>query len=234
LYFVGLDLGQASDPSALCALQRSDMPADHTGTFTRMYDVLGLKRWPLGTAYPVIVREVADLLKERPLKGCQLIIDATGVGRPVRDLFREAKLPAELLSVIITPGHAQTFTEGFHHVAKVILISGVQILLQQRFLRFAADLPDIPVLVREFANYRVKVTPAANEVFNAREGEHDDVVLAVALACWAARRPGAGDFSFAPQVLPIGGGIHGALARAEPASPLWSPVLSLAQIIRGA
>ena len=33
----------------------------------------------------------------------------------------------------------------------------------------------------------VKVTPAANEVFGAwREGQHDDLVLAVAIAVWQA------------------------------------------------
>jgi hypothetical protein len=33
-----------------------------------------------------------------------------------------------------------------------------------------------------------KVTPAANEVFNAREGEHDDLLLALALAAWNGER----------------------------------------------
>jgi hypothetical protein len=35
--------------------------------------------------------------------------------------------------------------------------------------------------------FRVKITPAADEVFGAwREGAHDDLVLAVAIAVWQA------------------------------------------------
>ena len=42
------------------------------------------------------------------------------------------------------------------------------------------------LLRAELLNFRVKITAAANETFGAwREGEHDDLVLAVALACWA-------------------------------------------------
>jgi len=45
------------------------------------------------------------------------------------------------------------------------------------------------VLAREMAEMRVKITPSGNEQYGAwREGEHDDLVLAVALACWGARK----------------------------------------------
>jgi hypothetical protein len=40
---------------------------------------------------------------------------------------------------------------------------------------------------------RVKITASGNEQYGAwREGEHDDLVLAVALACWGARRAWGG------------------------------------------
>jgi hypothetical protein len=41
----------------------------------------------------------------------------------------------------------------------------------------------------ELKNFRMKITAAANVSFEAwREGDHDDVVLAMALVCWAAQR----------------------------------------------
>jgi hypothetical protein len=41
----------------------------------------------------------------------------------------------------------------------------------------------------EMADMRVKVTAAGNTQFGAwREGAHDDLVLAVAPACWGARK----------------------------------------------
>ena len=43
--------------------------------------------------------------------------------------------------------------------------------------------------MRELTTFQVKITPAANEVFGAwRQGAHDDLVLAVAIAIWQAER----------------------------------------------
>ncbi len=187
-YFLGLDLGQAADWSALAVLERAEMPPPKDGTAPRkhawQFGCRGLKRWPLGTAYPVIVDDVAALVEKPPLRYAHLVIDGTGVGRPVVDMFVKAMLPVKLEPVLITAGSAQSYQDGYHHVAKIILISTVLVQLQERRLRFAQALPETATLIKELQNYRVKITPAANEVFDARDGAHDDLLLALALACW--------------------------------------------------
>jgi hypothetical protein len=130
------------------------------------------------------VDDVAALVRKPPLRNAQLAVDGTGVGRPVVDMFVEARLPAQLVPVVITAGHRHRYRDSYHHVAKVILISAVITLLQERRLHLAGSLPETATLVKELQNYQVKVTPAANEVFNARQGAHDDLVLAIALAAW--------------------------------------------------
>jgi hypothetical protein len=53
----------------------------------------------------------------------------------------------------------------------------------------ARSLPDAATLVRELQNFQVKITVAANETFGVwRDGQHDDLVLAVALASWWGER----------------------------------------------
>ena len=65
----------------------------------------------------------------------------------------------------------------------------MQVMLQARRLKVAPSLPEAATLVRELTTFQVKITPAANEVFGAwREGQHDDLVLAVAIAIWQAER----------------------------------------------
>jgi hypothetical protein len=49
-------------------------------------------------------------------------------------------------------------------------------------LKFAQALPETAILCRELENYRMRITASLVETFNAREGAHDDLVLA--LACW--------------------------------------------------
>ena len=69
------------------------------------------------------------------------------------------------------------------------LVASLQVLLQTRRLKVAKTLPEAATLVRELETFRVKVTEAANETFGAwREGQHDDLVLAVALAAWMGER----------------------------------------------
>jgi hypothetical protein len=194
-YFLGLDLGQANDPSALAVLERTvptvEIPRPNgmiRKEQIRHYGCRALKRWPLGTPYTAIVSEMATLTGNKLFRNAKLVIDATGVGRPVVDMFRDAHLRPDLIPVMITSGTKESFHDGYRHVAKLILISTLQVLLQQRRLQFAKSLPETPRLVKELQNYRVNITPALNETFNAREGEHDDLILALALAAWQGER----------------------------------------------
>ena len=69
------------------------------------------------------------------------------------------------------------------------LVSKLQALLHAGELRIAASLPDAPVLLRELQDFRVRFTESGNATFNAREGAHDDLVLALALAVFGLSRP---------------------------------------------
>jgi hypothetical protein len=61
--------------------------------------------------------------------------------------------------------------------------------MQQGGLQIAEGMKEGATLVKEMAEMRVKVSGSGNEQFGAwRDGEHDDLVLAVSLACWAVRK----------------------------------------------
>jgi hypothetical protein len=92
--------------------------------------------------------------------------------------------------VTITGGHAVTVSEdGSYHVPKKELVTCLQVVLQGRRLQIVRSLPEAAALVRELQQFQVKITAAAHETFGVwREGQHDDLVLAVALACWWAER----------------------------------------------
>jgi hypothetical protein len=185
-FLVGLDLGQAADPSALAVLERTETRGEGLKA-ERTYACVALKRWALGTSYVGIVDDLKGLIEGNGrLAQCHLIVDASGVGRPVVDLLRNAKLPvAKIVPVIITAGYNQSMApDGYRHVAKSILIHNMKLLMEQQRLKFAKALKETKTLVRELENYRTKITPAANETWSAREGCHDDLLLAVAIATW--------------------------------------------------
>jgi hypothetical protein len=147
-----------------------------------------LERIPLGTPYPEVVERVVEVTRSKQLAGrCHLAVDGTGVGRPVVDLLRRARPDAILMPVTITGGQVETMDQGFYRVPKRDLIIGLQVLLQRGGLQIAARLKYGQKLVEELLAVEVRVSPAGNEQYAAwREGTHDDLVFAVALAYWSA------------------------------------------------
>jgi hypothetical protein len=183
-WHLGLDLGQSQDFTALAALERTWQPGE-----PHRYGCRYLKRWALGSSYPRIVADVGALLAG-PLSGARLAVDATGVGRPVADLFRERFGP-RVVAVTITGGSGQAYdaASASMHVPKKDLVFGLLSLMQRGRLKIARALPEAAALERELTTFKVKVSLAGHESFEAwRERDHDDLVLALALATWSACR----------------------------------------------
>jgi len=114
-----------------------------------------------------------------------LVLDATGVGRPVVDMFREAGL--EAASVTLTGGTSVNKAAwNDWSVPKRDLVSIMQVLMQSRRLRISGDLEEAQALRKELLSFRVRISDSGADTYGAwREKEHDDLVLATALACWA-------------------------------------------------
>jgi hypothetical protein len=195
-YFVGLDLGQASDFTALAVLERSTGGSEGAAAQRRpVYALRHLRRFPLGTPYAEVVDEVRGLLRTPPLPGAFLVVDQTGVGQAVVALLAEElrnQVTCTFCPVTLTTGHGVTIGDnGGVCVPKKELVSVLQVLLQLRRLQVARTLPDALLLVRELEHFRVKVPTARTDTFESwREGQHDDLVFAVALAAWVGEQVG--------------------------------------------
>lgn len=106
-YSVGVDLGQANDPTAIAVLEKKIVPPE-TALFAPVgespsnrlvegsvaYDLVYIKRPKLGTPYDTIAKRVADLVCELEPQGAfgelgqvTLSVDGTGVGRGVVDML---------------------------------------------------------------------------------------------------------------------------------------------------
>jgi len=192
-YFVGVDLGQTQDFTAIAVVERSELKGEWEAAMWAwrkevMLRLRYLERMPLGTPYPEVVERVVRVTRSASLAGrCHLAVDGTGVGRPIVDMLRKARPGCPLMPAMITAGNLETMDQGYYKVPKRDLITGMQVLLQQRALQIARGLADAPALLREMTDMQVKVSLAGNEQYGAwRDGMHDDMVLAVSLACWSA------------------------------------------------
>jgi hypothetical protein len=173
-FVVGVDLGQTADYTAITILEERE---------SRFYDVRYLERLR-NTPYPVIVRRLGHLVRMLPERP-SMAVDATGVGRPVIDMIRDAHLPASVYAITLTGGDAVTRDGMERHVPKRDVASTIAVLLQTRRLRISRQLKEAETLLRELLNFRVKISLAGHDSYEAwREQEHDDLVLAVGLAAW--------------------------------------------------
>lgn len=192
-YVLGLDLGQAQDYTALSVIELVRPPLPEEEWRPRyfpappmpatQYHCRHLERYELRTLYPDIVRKVSALLQTPTLRGATLVIDGTGVGRPVCDMFVNAGLNP--IAVTITGGDAVTRDGSYYRVPKRDLVGAVQATLQEKRLKFAESLPLAGTLIDEMLAFKVKITDNAHDTYGSwREGTHDDLILSVMMAVW--------------------------------------------------
>lgn len=185
---LGVDIGQAHDFTALIIGEEARRDDG------LHYLVRSIER-TRGIPYPAIADRISEVMANLKQRSAQrktsgeggycleLLVDATGVGRPVVDLLRERGLHP--ISVVLTGGDNVTEQDGDRvSMAKSYLVSRLRVLLQSGRLELptTAQAIEADILVKELQDYRLDFTPAGNATFNARSGKHDDLVIAVGLS----------------------------------------------------
>jgi hypothetical protein len=172
MFIIGLDLGQARDYTALAIIEKLEQKG------STLYHVRKLER-TRGIPYPDVVTRVKEIVAK--LKTSILVIDGTGVGRPVVDMLASLKPVA----IYIHGGYKVSHDGGTYGVPQRDLAAVLQVLVQNQRFKIAPG-PLSEVLASEMLNFKVKIDPeTAHDSYSAwRESEHDDLVLSVALACW--------------------------------------------------
>ncbi len=196
-YFLGVDLGQAQDYTALALVeqvvgyrgfnQSGRLEETSLGENEQEYNLVGLRRLALNTSYPAQVKEVKSVFEKLPVPQGEayLAIDKTGVGRAVFDLFTQAGLKP--IGITITGGdRVNPDGVGGYRVPKRDLVSNFQALMQSGRFKAAPGIQEATTLAEELRSFRYKLNDNANDLYGAREGAHDDLVLAVAVALWSA------------------------------------------------
>src|SRR5215208_6223903 len=199
-YYVGLDLGQSADYTALAVIQRVPTYDQQTGKHSLALHLRHLERFALKTPYTDIADFVRALLTGPPFTDdirdgfrirkarTELIVDKTGVGVAVTDLLKERRLG--FIAVTITGLGQKVNRHGTkeYSVPKQDLVSALEVPFHKGTLKVAKGLEGWPKLREELLNFRRKQNTVTAHISyeHWRESDHDDLVLAAALACWKA------------------------------------------------
>jgi hypothetical protein len=201
-FILSVDLGTAVDHTALALITKT---VYGTGEFTYInsewfeksatrFDLLRSKRLPLQMDYTEIIKYVSQRKQQvddwaasfRPFHESDLVLDSTGVGRPIVDLFRRAGFRP--VAVTITAGQEPT-NHGSRRwsVPRSVLIMGLRSAFEAGELVLNYNQQEINILREELSQLSPQYTPSGNLTFQHRVGQHDDLVLSLAQGVWWAR-----------------------------------------------
>jgi hypothetical protein len=178
---LGVDVGQASDYTALVLVEAAPVRVDGARPELQVRYVDRFRHLP----YPALADRIATLCSYPALRGARCVIDATGVGRPVVDMLRERIDTLE--GITITGGAAATRAGRDHTVPKADLVSALKVLTETRRLKISTNLPDqiLRALAAELAEFGYQQSDTGRTSYGG-QGAHDDLVMSLAMACWAA------------------------------------------------
>jgi hypothetical protein len=210
---MGVDPGQVRDPCANCVIEHCTGVIDHGSDYERhtnqtaalglqkkaeRWRVVHVERLKLGTRYGDITRHVASMLADPKLQrdpsknrsACELVLDFGGIGRGVAEDLIDAGI--DPICVNLTGGLETNWKR--RHLYSVPKEEAV-ILLDARIhhdrfpLTFSKHLTEADALKQEIADFVRSATGAGRMRYEARQGKHDDMVMALAIAVWWLSRP---------------------------------------------
>jgi hypothetical protein len=227
---IGCDVGQIHDPSAICVTEVAQVdtgrvrytgpqtigyhdeygawipPTGREPVMRSEYTVKQIRRLPLNTSYPDVAIHLADMLMKDVFKNrkVRLLIDVTGVGRPVYDALKlemflrlnNAEIKHQLSGGIefkmserhvlqlkpISFVHGEIYNRSKGTLGKAFLVSRLQTLFQWK--RFhAPNTKEVKAMIDELLVYEIKVDDKGKDTYGAKIGKHDDLATAAGLSC---------------------------------------------------
>ena len=161
--YAGLDLGKLRDQSVLAVVEREPEEGHLVLRLLRAFDI--------GTPYSLILEEVVSTCEA--LGVARLAVDRSGPGEAVFE-----GLAARLRGCLV---------EGFKFTveSKAKLLSSLKLLMEKGQILMPYDRD----LLAQLSSITQELSPTGRLLLKHPPGGHDDMVMALALACWAASRP---------------------------------------------
>lgn len=175
-FVLGLDPAQIRDWAALSAFE---ITVDENGD--GIYKLVNLERRQR-MSYPDLVSWVIRALKlpafNSESTGTMLVLDQSGIGRAVYDIFCQRGVYP--IGITVTAGNSVSHDDGLH-VGKALIYGKFLAAFDYGRVQINPDLPIYEELKHELLAFRAEFSKRGNAIFEAEEGEHDDLVTALAL-----------------------------------------------------
>ena len=180
---LGIDLGYAKHPSALCLLTEVEQTRspytwiDPTHPKTLQWVVSYAKVIPPGTFFTEIARYsaaiAANFKRQHPKANLYIVPDSTGLGRSIVELLYQAKKAhstptGHLEGLIFTGGHQHSvqkhtnYSIDIYNVPKLTLLNSLTLAIESGLLKIPANLPERETLLAQLAALEVHYPSKSN------------------------------------------------------------------------
>ena len=175
-YIISLDPAQLHDYSALAVIEKE-------GGIYRIVSLSRKQRLP----YTEIVAWAQKVylnpkFREDVAHPPFFLLDVGGVGRAIADMLTAAKVP--VTGIQLTGGEAETKEGNTHYVSKSLLIGRFLRAWDEGRVKMPAAASFLDLFNSELRAFKGEMSSQGRVRFEAEQGEHDDLVLAVAQAVW--------------------------------------------------
>jgi hypothetical protein len=203
LWVVAIDPGGIADHTAIAALHFVYEPlVEGEDNFhvspdrktikqnvRRTFRVHGLKRLPLGLTIPQQCDRLEEIILARPqLRRADVVFDAGGLGVGLLHAYEERGHKVAARIVFSAGNEIGKLKADRISVPKDQLIGALDGAVQNNELRGSPDLPEVEALFKGAGTFHRAITAAGRSTMNARESEHDDLICALSMSCWWAKR----------------------------------------------
>lgn len=189
-YWIGADLGQANDYSAVCVIKDQQLP---------IYDGIRVKLGPRertvvfadkfrGVSYVDVVGYLIRLRNAPPFGGkSELVTDGTSLGRVVSDMLWEQGIPHTAIQM--TGGSDYNRKGRYCNASKTLMIENLAVLFAAGELTFAHDLPLRKEIEEDLASFTTQTTAAGNQIITQSRNAsgHGDLGIGLIVAGFASQ-----------------------------------------------
>lgn len=189
-YWIGADLGQSNDYSAVCVIKDQQLPI-HDGTRV----VLGARNRTVvyadkfrGVSYVDVVDHLIRLRNAAPFGGkSELVIDGTSIGRVVSDMLFDQSVPH--MAIQMTGGQEWRRSGRYVNASKTLMIENLAVLFAAGELTFAHDLPLRSEIEEDLASFTTQTTAAGNQIITQSRNAsgHGDLGIGLIVAAFGSQ-----------------------------------------------
>jgi hypothetical protein len=183
---ISLDPAQLKDWSAVAVIDMKYVPFNPVGSKAARfeYDLIAMNR-KQGLPYDQIVDWVVKTVNNPAFnKGepCAFLLDSTGVGVAVKDMLKAKGIRPK--AITITAGDAYSRVGAEFHVGKARLIGKFLGAFDAGKVHVNPNMPIWSQVENEMLSFRAEMSAQGRVKMEAQQGEHDDMLLALAMAVW--------------------------------------------------